>query len=101
MLRLVTEPIPGANWATRPKWKELRRDMNKNLALFYQSQHEWQNSFDHMRETIALEGQLNESTANSALTTAILLSKMNRFAEAIEYCQMCTGQIEKTLGIEK
>ena len=26
---------------------------------------------------------------------------MNRFAEAIEYCQICTGAIDKSLGIEK
>lgn len=39
--------------------------------------------------------------ANSALTAAILLSKMNRFAEAIEFCQQCTGSIEKEIGLEK
>lgn len=54
-----------------------------------------------MRQSIAFEKQLGDSVANSALTSAILLSKMNRFAEAIEYCQMCTGQIDKNLGIEK
>ncbi len=54
-----------------------------------------------MRQAIMFEGQLSESSANSSLTAAILLSKMNRFAEAIEYCQLCTGQIEKSLGIDQ
>ena len=99
-MRIVTEPLPGADWVVNPKWKELRRDMNKNIGLYYQSQHQWEHAFDSMRQTIIFEEQLNESPANSALTAAILLSKMNRFAEAIEYCQICTGAIDKSLGIE-
>lgn len=39
MMRLVTEPIAGSDWTSFTKWKELRRDMNKNIALYYQSQH--------------------------------------------------------------
>ena len=89
MLRVVTEPSPGANWTSIQKWKELRRDMNRNIAIYYQSQHEWQNSLDHNRQAMVFEKQLGESTANSSLTAAILLSKMNRFAEAIEFCQTC------------
>ena len=54
-----------------------------------------------MRHAMTFEQQLGESPANSALTSAILLSKMNRFAEAIEFCQQCNNEIERNLGIDK
>ena len=85
MLRAHTEPLPDAGWTQMREWKEYRRDMHKNYSLYYQSQQEWGRALDSIRQGILLESQLGDSSANSALTAAILLSKMNRFAESIEY----------------
>ena len=35
MLRVVTEPGPGADWVSLPRCKQLRRDMSKNVALYH------------------------------------------------------------------
>ena len=35
MLRSVSEPVSGATWILKTEWKELRKDMYKNIALFY------------------------------------------------------------------
>ena len=52
-----------------------------------------------MRFAISHERTLGESTANTSLTCAVLLSKMARFAESIEYAQQCCNEIEKEINI--
>ncbi len=46
---------------------------------------EWQKAFDCLRIGVTHERKLGENTANTSLTCGVLLSKMNRFAESIEY----------------
>ena len=83
--RKTLEPLPGAEWSERHEWHSLRRDVYKNMAIFHQGQEEWQKAFDNLRITISHERRIGDNTANSALTCGILLSKMNRFAESVEY----------------
>jgi hypothetical protein len=46
------------------------------------------------------EGALGDNTANSNLTCAVLLSKMHRYAESIEYAQTSANEIERELKID-
>ena len=62
--------------------------MFKNYSLYYQMIQEWGRSLDSIKQGIIFEGQLGNNSANSALTAAILLSKMNRFAEAVEFSNL-------------
>jgi len=36
MARKHTEPLPNSNWAENKQWRETRRNVFKNLAIFYQ-----------------------------------------------------------------
>ena len=85
VLRVHTEPLPDSDWTAMRAWKEYRRDLHKNYSLYYQSQQEWSRALDSIRQGMVLESQLGDNSANTALTAAILLSKMSRFAESIEY----------------
>lgn len=97
--RKALEPLPGSEWSERHEWHSLRRDLYKNLALFHQGQEEWQKAFDNLRITITHERRIGDNTANTSLTCGVLLSKMNRFAESIEFAQEACNEIERVLGI--
>jgi len=39
--------------------------------------------------------------ANTSLTCAVILSKLNKYAESIDYAQTCMGAIEEMANIDK
>ena len=62
---------------------------------------EWGRSLESIKQGMLFESQLNNNSANSALTAAILLSKMNRFAESVEYSNLSCKQAERLLGLDE
>jgi tetratricopeptide (TPR) repeat protein len=97
--RKALEPLPGCEWSERHEWHGLRRDLYKNLAVLHQSQDNWQLAFDNLRMVITHEKRIGDNTANTQLTCGVLLSKMGRFAESIEFAQEASNEVEKVLGI--
>jgi hypothetical protein len=55
---------------------------------------DWVKSFDCFRVAMKHEKDLNENTANTSLTCAVILSKLNRYADSIDYAQQCMGELE-------
>ena len=68
--------------------------------MYYQAKQDWSQGFDSLRLGMVHERWLGENIANSSLTCAVLLSKMNRFAEAIEYSQDAANEIERVMGVD-
>ena len=60
---------------------------------------EWGRALDSIKQGMLFESQLGNNSANSALTASILLSKMNRFAESVEYSNLSIKQAERLLGL--
>ena len=56
---------------------------------------------DCFKVALKLESDLKENTANTSLTCAVILSKLNRYAESIDYAQSCLAQLESALQIDK
>lgn len=50
---------------------------------------------------LKLESDLHENTSNTSLTCAVILSKLNRYAESIDFAQNCMSSIEGNLGIDR
>jgi hypothetical protein len=55
------------------------------MGLYHQAREEWQKAFDCMKQSIQHEKTLKINYANAALTCAVMLSKMGRFAETIDF----------------
>ena len=89
LARKHTEPLPNSEWSSNPEWVLTRKNVFKNLALFHQKKEEWTKAFDCFKVALKLEKDLKENTANTSLTCAVILSKLNRYAESIEFAQTC------------
>jgi len=62
---------------------------------------EWLKAFDCFKVALKLERSLEENSANTALTCAVILSKLDRYGESIDYAQACMEHTESALGIDR
>ena len=85
LARKHTEPLPNSDWNTEYDWMQTRKIVFKNLALYNQRKEDWVKAYDCFRVALKLEKDLKENTANTSLTCAVILSKLNRYAESIDH----------------
>ena len=95
MARKYTEPLPNSDWNELEDWMQTRKNVFKNLAIYFQRKEDWQKSYDSFKVALKLEKDLKENTANTSLTCAVILSKLNRYADSIDFAQRCMQSLER------
>ncbi len=87
--RKVTEPLPNADWSEKPEWVTLRKSVYKNLATYHQRKEDWGRALENFKVALKLDSSpINPDplgAANTSLTCAVILSKLNKYAESIDY----------------
>ncbi|CDW88809.1 UNKNOWN [Stylonychia lemnae] len=97
LARKHTEPLPNSDWSDNAEWMGTRKNVFKNLAL----KEDWSKAFDCFKVALKLEKDLRENSSNTALTCAVILSKLNRYAESIDYAQNCMNTIEAHMNMDR
>lgn len=103
--RKVTEPLPNSDWTDKPEWVSLRKSVFKNMATYNQRKEDWMKALENFKVALKLDSSpVNPDplgAANTSLTCAVILSKLNKYAESIDYAQACMGAIEEMANIDK
>lgn len=101
----MTEPLPNSDWTNKPEWVSLRKSVFKNMATFNQRKEDWNKALENFKVALKLDSSpINPDplgAANTSLTCAVILSKLNKYAESIDYAQACMGAIEEMGNIDK
>jgi tetratricopeptide (TPR) repeat protein len=87
--RKVTEPLPNSDWNENAEWVSLRKSVFKNLALYNQKKEDWNKALEYFKVSLKLDSSpVNPDplgAANTSLTCAVILSKLNKYAESIDF----------------
>jgi tetratricopeptide (TPR) repeat protein len=93
-----TEPLPNSDWSENAEWVSLRKSVFKNLALYHQKKEDWNKALANFKHSLKLDqSPINPDVlgaANTSLTCAVILSKLNKYAESIDYAESCMKAIE-------